>query len=169
MHEFSKEFKIEVVIDYLSSSLGYALLARKYGIKSDTTIMRWVKQYEAFGPDGLINRRPQKVYDGTFKLDVLNWLKTNKASLYETALHFNISNPSTIWLWERKMHSEGPQALFKTRGRPKIMTTKKQGKNDSTKTELERLKEENELLKIENDYLKKLRALVQSQPDKEHK
>ena len=49
------------------------------------------------------------------------------------------------------------------------MSADKQGKNKEKQTELERLREENELLQIENDYLKKLRALVQSQQDKEHK
>lgn len=169
MSKYSKNFKLHVVQDYLTSSLGYKLIAQKYHIKSDTTVMKWVKQYETLGLNGLSVKRPQKVYDGTFKLDVLNWLKLNKASLYETALHFYLSEPSTIWLWQRKMESEGPEALFKTRGRPTIMTAKKQSKKDPKKSELERLKEENELLKIENDYLKKLRALVQSQPDKEHK
>lgn len=36
-------------------------------------------------------------------------------------------------------------------------------------TELERLREENELLQIENEYLKKLRALVQEEENNKRK
>ena len=169
MSKFSKEFKFRVVQEYLNSSVGIGQLARKYGIKSDASILKWVNQYQVFGEEGLEVRRPTFIYDGSFKVNVLKCLKTNNASLSETALHFNISEPSTIWAWKRKLEADGIDALYSVRGRPKIMSADKQGKNKKKQTELERLREENELLQIENDYLKKLRALVQSQRDKERK
>lgn len=169
MAKFSQHFKIKVVQDYLASSQGLRLIARKYGIKSKDTVLKWVKQYEKYGVIGLEIRSPKMVYDGSFKLNVLNWMKTNNAALTETALNFNISTPSTIWQWQRTLENEGRDALFRTRGRSKIMSADKQARKDKTQTELERVKEENELLKIEVEYLKKLRALVQSQQDNEHK
>ena len=170
MSKFSKKFKYIVVQEYLNtSSIGFDLLARKYGIKSNATISKWVNQYKMFGEEGLEVRRPKYIYDGSFKVNVLKWLKTNNASLLKTAIHFNISEPSTIWLWQRKFDADGIDALYSARGQPKIMSADKQEKNKKKQTELERLREENELLQIENDYLKKLRALVQSQQDKEHK
>ncbi|MCM3571543.1 helix-turn-helix domain-containing protein, partial [Neobacillus mesonae] len=60
-------------------------------------------------------------------------MKSNKASLAETALHFNISTDSTIWTWERKFEEQGVEALFKRRGRPKQMTAK----NKSNKKKVE--------------------------------
>ncbi|CAI55205.1 Transposase (orfA) of ISLsa2 (C-terminal fragment), authentic frameshift [Latilactobacillus sakei subsp. sakei 23K] len=48
------------------------------------------------------------------------------------------------------------------------MTADKQSKKRQ-QTELERLREENELLQIENEYLKKLRALVQEEEDNKRK
>ncbi|EOR85616.1 transposase (orfA) of ISLsa2 (IS150 family) [Latilactobacillus sakei subsp. sakei LS25] len=48
------------------------------------------------------------------------------------------------------------------------MSADKQSKKRQ-QTELERLREENELLQIENEYLKKLRALVQEEEDNKHK
>ncbi|KHO12096.1 transposase, partial [Latilactobacillus curvatus] len=44
-----------------------------------------------------------------------------------------------------------------SKGRQTIMSADKQSKKRQ-QTELERLREENELLQIENEYLKKLRA-----------
>ncbi|WP_156647815.1 helix-turn-helix domain-containing protein, partial [Loigolactobacillus coryniformis] len=67
--------KLHVVQDYLTSSLGFILIARKYQIKSHATVNKWVRQYQRFGVSGLEVRRPEKVYDGNFKVTVLNWMK----------------------------------------------------------------------------------------------
>ncbi len=48
------------------------------------------------------------------------------------------------------------------------MSADKQSKKRQ-QTELERLREENELLQIENEYLKKLRALVQEEENNKRK
>jgi transposase-like protein len=87
-------------------------------------------------------------------------LKTEHASLTQAALHFNLSEPSTIHQWQRIFETEGVEALFRSRGRDPIMTGDKQTKREKSLSELEKLKEENELLRIENEYLKKLKALV---------
>ena len=73
MSKFSKEFKFRVVQEYLNSSVGIGQLARKYGIKSDASILKWVNQYQVFGDEGLEVRRPTFIYDGSFKVNVLKW------------------------------------------------------------------------------------------------
>ncbi|MEW6191205.1 MAG: transposase, partial [Bacillota bacterium] len=50
MTKYSKTSKIKVVQDYLTSPLGYKLIARKYGIKSNSLVVSWVQRYKAFGP-----------------------------------------------------------------------------------------------------------------------
>jgi hypothetical protein len=95
-------------------------------------------------------------------------MKTNKASYPKTALHFNISNVGTIWQWQHTWEIEGADALYCSKGWQTIMSADKQSKKKQ-QTELERLREENELLQIENEYLKKLRALVQEEEAKKHK
>lgn len=169
MTKYTKLFKFKVVQDYLTTSLGLKLIARKYQIKSYTTVNKWIRQYQHFGTEGLEVRRPGKVYDGSFKVNVLKWMKTNQASLTETALNFDISAPSTIWQWQRSFERNGVDALYRGKGQPKLMPTNKQNKKVKKQSELEHLREENELLKIENEYLKKLKALVRSQQDDEHK
>ncbi|WP_164509589.1 helix-turn-helix domain-containing protein, partial [Loigolactobacillus jiayinensis] len=49
MTKYTKQFKLQVVQDYLTSSLGIVLIARKYQIKSDMTVNKWVRQYQRFG------------------------------------------------------------------------------------------------------------------------
>lgn len=172
MSKYSQKFKLRVVLDYLGGAKGLTEIARKYGVASKENVYKWAQQYSTFGPDGLVSRRSNAEYDGSFKVKVLKWLKQHGATLNETALHFDISEPSTIWRWQRTFDTSGIEVLYRRRGRATGMTDKKKDtKKRSTKadTDLKKLQEENELLKIENEYLKKLRALIQSQPDDEHK
>ncbi|WP_156403528.1 helix-turn-helix domain-containing protein, partial [Loigolactobacillus coryniformis] len=53
MTKYTKQFKLHVVQDYLTSSLGFILIARKYQIKSHATVNKWVRQYQRFGVRGL--------------------------------------------------------------------------------------------------------------------
>ncbi|WP_046039653.1 helix-turn-helix domain-containing protein, partial [Lactiplantibacillus plantarum] len=106
-------------------------------------------------------------YSSEFKIEVLNWKQQHKASLPETALHFNLSSPSTIWQWQRKFDLEGLSRLNRVRGNPKTMSKHKKVTKPTTaqiqarhdKDELKQLKQENKMLRIENEFLKKLDAL----------
>lgn len=167
MVKFTSEFREKIVQEYLNGGGGSYELAKKYGIGSHQTILDWVSRFKKYGDKAFNIRSAQDVYDGSFKLEVLEWMGRNRATLPETALHFNISTPSTIWMWEKKYEEKGIEALFKRRGRPKDMPANhenKQGKNEES-SELERLQRENRMLKIENEYLKKLRALIQEPKD----
>ncbi len=108
---------MKVVQDYLTSSIGYRLIARKYGIKSSSSVLFWIRRYETFGLKGLDVLSPDKIFDGSFKMNVLKWMKTNKASYPKTALHFNISNVGTIWQWQHIWETEGADALYRSKGR----------------------------------------------------
>jgi transposase len=168
MVKFSSEFREKVVLDYLTGSVGTDMLAKKYGIKDHSTILNWVHRYEKYGVEAFTVRSSDFHYDGNFKLEVLEWKKSNNASLTETCLHFNISTASTVWTWEKKFAKEGVGALFRERGRSKKMERKlKDTKQSKMKepTDLEKVQRENRLLRIENEYLKKMRALIQEPKD----
>ncbi|CRK85185.1 transposase [Neobacillus massiliamazoniensis] len=167
MVKFSNECREKVVLEYLNGGGGTHDLAKKYGIGSHTTILNWVNQYKKYGDKAFDVRSPKDVYDGKFKLEVLEWMGKNRASLRETSLHFDITTPSTILSWKRKFEENGVEALFKQRGRPIEMKSNheyQQGKNEES-SELEKLQRENRLLRIENEYLKKLKALIQESED----
>ncbi|MEK1965681.1 transposase, partial [Latilactobacillus sakei] len=80
MTKYSKKLKIRVVQDYLTSPIGYRLIAKKYGIKSSSSVLFWVRRYKTFGLEGLDVLSSEKIFDGSFKVNVLKWMKTNKAS-----------------------------------------------------------------------------------------
>ncbi len=165
MTKFSIEFKEKIVLDYLNGGGGTHELAKKYGIKSNHSILNWVNQYQKYGKQALEVRSSKRVYDGKFKMEVLEWMWSNRASLSESALHFNISSASSIWFWERKYKEKGVEALFNMRGRPKDMITKHKLNKGEQEDPIEILQHENRMLRIENEYLKKLKALIQEPQD----
>ncbi|NLS44205.1 MAG: transposase [Firmicutes bacterium] len=166
MSKYSFELKLKVVLDYLSGeSGGYALVAGKHGIKSETQVENWVNNYRSFGEEGLERKSTKTFYSGEFKLRVLQYRQNNNCSYREAADYFGINNPSMIANWQRKYLDEGFKGLNKSIGRPINMSKDKKKKDpfkliNSEKEELIRLREENEFLKASLAYEKKLKALV---------
>jgi len=161
MAKYSEEFKFKIVKEYLEGPLGYKCLARKYGIPNKSQIERWVKAYQAFGIDGLCKKQIKQVFSVQFKLDVLHFMKQTGASYQDTAIEFNMNNPTLISNWYRKFLKEGVEGLNeKLKGRPPMSKNRKvkpvkQENKLSREVQLER---ENELLHLEIAYLKKLDA-----------
>lgn len=167
MVKYSEEFKLNLVQEYLTGSLGYSLLAKKYGMPSQTPLQDWVRAYKKLGIEGLIKKTKKQFYSVQSKLDVLNFMKQTGASYQDTAIEFNMNNPSLIVNWNSKFLKEGIEGLQeKVKGRPSMskkskITTTKQEKVMSREEQLER---ENELLRLEVAYLKKLKAFREN-PD----
>lgn len=154
--KYSEDLKVMVVKEYQEGKLGMRPLANKYGIQSKSLIHRWIKAYEKFGEKGLVNRRSTETYTVQFKLDVLSFMKRTGSSAMETALHFGITNSTTVSRWMRAITVEGGlEGLNKQKGRPPMSKNKKK---QEPMTNEQRLERENELLRLEVEYLKKLRA-----------
>lgn len=159
MVKYSEKFKLMVVKEYQEGKLGYKLLARKYGVKSHKLVLTWVKNYEKFGAKGLMREKNNKSYSVQFKLDVLRFMKKTGSSVIDTALQFDLTNPSMITKWKKDFIEGGAEALGKPKGRPS-MSDKAKNKQVEEKemTNEQKLERENELLRLEVEYLKKLRA-----------
>ncbi|WP_232842718.1 MULTISPECIES: helix-turn-helix domain-containing protein [Lactobacillaceae] len=162
MVKFNLDFRIKVVTEYLSG-IGSTSLAKKYRISKEGIILPWASRFQKYGINELKLESRKPEYSSQFKVDVLNWRKQHQASLPVTALHFNLTLPSTIWKWERRFEEQGIVGLERKRGKPKIMAKHKQMKSSkssnkpTTADELKQLKQENLMLKIENEYLKNSR------------
>lgn len=53
MVKYNLEFKLKVVKEYLEGKIGYASLAKKYNIKSEAEVIRWVNAYKTQDYEGL--------------------------------------------------------------------------------------------------------------------
>ena len=166
MSKYSNELKLKV-IEYYKKYGSLKKTANHFNIPSDSTVFKWVKQFEKHGIEGLFRNRIK--YDGDFKVNVIKYMHNNHLSLIETAIKFNLGNHSIVGRWERIYYEEGPQALYEDRrGRKKNMSSKSKKKNLNKKVE-EDLIAENQRLRMENEYLKKLNALVQERIKRENK
>ena len=169
MAKYSYALKQKVVQAYLNGEGGYALLAKKYNIRSDEQVRIWVKAYGEFGKEGLMRSRQNNQYSFHFKLSVVELYLSSEVSYQELALAQGINNPSLITRWVNDFRIAGPDALRpKKKGRKKTLDKQefkkysKPNEEQSVDTNAEYVKElEDELLKlrIENAYLKELRRL----------
>jgi transposase len=165
MSKYTEQFKLAVVEQYLAGTNGFQSVAKQHGVPH-SMVRKWVGLFRLHGADGL--RKKFSHYDADFKLAVLQHMWANELSYGETAAAFNIRHHAVVGVWERCYHTGGIDALMPPRrGRPKMMPTPQETKpplppDDSERTHEELVAEVNQL-RMEVAYLKKLRALVQSQ------
>jgi transposase len=103
-------------------------------------------------------------YDAKFKLSVLQHMWDNGLSNRQAAAHFNVRNPTSIGIWDRRYREGGMEALARPRKHAlnmKAPTSKPELKPDHERSREDLLKEL-EYLRMENEVLKKLEALAQA-------
>ena len=167
MPKYKKEFKIKLVLEYLSGQTGgRPTLANKYNIP-DSTLENWINKYNSGGFDNLSKKLNNNKYTSEFKLSVIQYRQINNTSYRETAEHFNLANGSMVHRWEKSYRQRGLSGLEDNRGRPKKDMSKADNKAKNQKTieesereELIRLREENKYLKMQILFEKKFQALL---------
>ncbi|GCF95889.1 transposase [Enterococcus florum] len=164
MAKYSIELKLKIIHEYLDGKGGYSHLAKKYSIKSMGQVRDWIKIYKEFGEEGLLRKRQNQSYSFQFKMDAIELYQTTELSYREVANHLEINNPALVANWMRTFRAEGVDGLSKKKGRPSILSKKKEEKKTKKETleERDRIKElEKQVrsLQIENAFLKELRKL----------
>jgi len=167
MPKYTKEFKIKLVLEYLSGkSGGQKMVAKKYNIPY-STLRNWILKYQNGGFNKLSKKQTQDKFTSEFKLSVIQYRQINNTSLRETAEYFNLVNGSMVSRWEKAYQQRGLSGLEDNRGRPKkdMYKADKNSKNkkpivESEREELIRLREENKYLKMQILFEKKFQALL---------
>ena len=167
MPKYTKEFKIKLVLEYLSGQTGgRPAIANKYNIP-ESTLENWLIKYNSGGFDNLSKNLNNNKYTSEFKLSVIQYRQINNTSLRETAEYFNLVNGSMVSIWEKAYQQRGLSGLEDNRGRLKKDMSKadKNSKNkkaieESEREELIRLREENKYLKMQILFEKKFQALL---------
>lgn len=166
MSKYSEEFKVAIVQQYLSGTVGYKQIAAEHHVLY-STVRKWVALHREHGAAGLAKKFSH--YSADFKLSVLRRMWDEGLSYVQTAAAFNIRNAGCLSQWERCYHSGGLDALApRPRGRTKKMTILPSTEPPETlpdpaqQTRDELVAEVNQL-RMEVAFLKKLEALVQAQ------
>ena len=90
MADFCSNEELEKDMQYLS---------KKYGLGSKSQLHKWVKNYKAFGNDGLLRSRENEVYSFEMKLSIVELYLTSEITYQELAIQNGIKNPATIGNW----------------------------------------------------------------------
>jgi transposase len=158
---YSAEFKKKVVTAYLNGEGSYRDLAIKYKIHADSTILKWVSQYnnhveltdsKTEGAYNMVNIEGRKTTCEE-RISIVEYCIENQNNYAGTALKYQVSYQQ-VYQWVRKFKEKGIDGLQDNRGRTKPI---------DEMTELEKLRSENRLLQaenkrmeLENEFLKKL-------------
>ena len=117
MAKYSLEFKMKVVVEYLSGNIGLEILAKKHKIKSAEQVKRWIKAYQNLGIQGLKRSRNNRSYSVDFKLKAITMYETSEKSYQDVANELGLNNPTLIFSWRKAYHEQGIDGLSRKRGR----------------------------------------------------
>lgn len=164
--KFSAGFKQQVVQEYLAGGISTLELAHKHGIRAESTVSKWIKQYNSHEeltdsrPEGgeylmtIGNKSRKTTRDERIK--IVEYCIANANNYGLAAKEFNCSY-GQVYSWVKKYEAQGIEGLYDRRGR---------NKPEDELTELEKLQAENRLLRaqakqqqMEIDFLKKLDAV----------
>lgn len=170
MAKYSQAFKLEVV-QYFLSGFGKKATGHKFQV-NPSDVEKWVSIYDMHGEAGLIIEHGKTVFSTAFKHQVVLTMINEGFSSRAAAKHFQLKTPQLLTAWLQQYQRHGIDGLKpKPKGRPKSMPKPKiprinSSQEDRDKTQ-EQLLEELAYLRAEVAFLKKRKALIQSQKEQE--
>lgn len=160
---YSKEFKDLVVQEYLAGKGSLESLANKYGIRSQSTVGKWVSKYNShienrdYDPHPEVHMtKARKKTNQQERIQIVNYCLKHNKNYTQTAVKYSCSYQQ-VYSWTHKYLANGEAGLIDKRGKhkkPEELTELELANRRIE--ELERkLKEE----RIKNEFLKKLDQL----------
>lgn len=153
---YSKEFKEEVVHEYLKGLGSLESLVLKHSIHSIETLRQWVKKYnnhielKDYDPKGEVYMIKQRKSSKEERVRIVEYCIKHGRDYRTTAEVYNASY-TQVYQWVKKYEKLGEDGLEDRRG---------QKKSDEKLSELEKLQRENERLKQELQLRDKERILL---------
>lgn len=159
---YTKELKEQAVLDYLSGCGSQAAICEKYGIRSRSKLQLWIKMYNSHeeikssgtGGADIMTKGRKTTFEE--RVEIASYCIAHDHNYAETAEKFNVSYQQAR-NYSVKYESKGVDGLQDNRGKRK---------DESTLTELDRLRAENKLLKAQKEraemevsFLKKLEEI----------
>lgn len=163
--KYSLETRLAVVSHYLSGNDGTQRTAERFGVER-TSVRRWVRAWQLHGIDGITWKNDR--HSPAFRIAVVRTVLDEELSMREAAARFNISNETVVRRWVNVYKDSGQKGLLSIKsGRSRDMSNPPKASQLTAaaleKLSPEELRAELRYLRAENAYLKKLKALVQSE------
>lgn len=160
---YSKELKLTAVLAYLNGEGTLSEITGKYGIRSDTDLRRWLKEYNTHGEiksreseGGSFMRKAKKTtYDE--RNEIVQYCLANGKNYGAAAEKYQCSYQQ-VRNWVKRYEEMGPAGLEDRRGK-RIGELPARTPEEELRDRIAKLKQENLELQMENDLLKKVREL----------
>ena len=141
---YTKEFKINVVEDYLSGNGSLEDICNKYQIPSDYTLRQWIAKYNDLKELEDYKPRPEVYTKMAYRKkttqeereEIVKYCIEHNKDYKGTAAHYDVSY-SQVYGWVQKYLEKGTDGLTDKRGKRK---------DESELTEVEKLRRQNKIL-----------------------
>ena len=160
--KYSKELKLNAVLDYINGKGSFRTICSKYKIRSTHQLRDWVllynkgKELKDGGSSLMKIKGIRKNLTLEDRVEIVRFCLENNNNYAEAAIKFQVSYQQ-VYLWVQKFNKDGIDALIDRRGKRK---------SADKLSEIDKLKLENKILKVkyrrielENALLKKLNEL----------
>ena len=158
---YSKEFKEQVIKEYLEGKDSLEGLANKYNISSDEIVRQWILKYNSgieikdYNPKGDVYTMKSRKTTFEERLEIVNYVLANSNDYKSAADKYTVPYAS-VYQWVKKYNECGEDGLKDNRGRPSINEPKKElTLEEKQAIEIEKLKRELEREKMVVEVLKK--------------
>ncbi|KEZ23253.1 Transposase [Glaesserella parasuis] len=95
MTKYNQSFKQQVIEFYLQNGKNQSLTCQHFQL-ADSTLRRWINQYNHNGINGLAVLGKKRIYSPEFKLSVIQAVKNGQFSAESACLYFGIANSGII-------------------------------------------------------------------------
>ena len=157
---YTKQFKHKVVLAYLNGDGSYADLMVKYNISSDSTIIKWVNDYNSHielkdyipGGEDIYMAKSRKV-NKEERIEIVKYCLEHDMDYKTTAKVFETTY-ANVFNWVKKYREKGEDGLGDKRGRHK--TDEEVDETEKLRRELKKMQHERDMALLEVKLLKKL-------------
>jgi transposase-like protein len=106
------EIKIAAVEKYLSGKASQYDVAREHGI-GQTTVRRWITNYQSMGMDGLVTKAVNATYSAEMKFTAVEEYISGRYSLSELQKKYNLRSDHQLreWIMKYNRHEEFKQPV----------------------------------------------------------
>lgn len=162
---YSKEFKEQIVKEYLNGKGSLTDLRIKYNILSDSTIFNWISKYNNgiiltdYKPMSEVYTMKSRKVSYEERIEIVNYCISHDYDYKGAANKYNVPY-SQVYTWVKKVKENGYESLkSQQKGpKPKYLVEPKTSE-ELLELENERLRKENERLQLELEVLKKKHRL----------
>ena len=157
---YTKDFKEQVVLDYLNGGGSYNDLAIKYHIPSRETLRKWVNDYNSHielkdyipGGEDIYMTKSRKV-NKEERIEIVKYCLEHDMDYKTTAKVFETTY-ANVFNWVKKYKEKGEDGLGDKRGRHK--TDEEVDETEKLRRELKKMQHERDMALLEVKLLKKL-------------